>query len=187
MSYKEPQIIRNFLTHEECDNLINFEKDKLKQSRVGKDARTDLSYRNSLHKCHAMDSNKYVASTMAKCSNIINIPLNYFEFIHIVKYDVGGFFRPHLDSVKGTNRVATFLLYLNDDYEGGETRFPNLGKCYRLNKGDALFFHNYNKDLSETSLATHEGCVVTKGEKWIANVWVHKSPIPRSKPPHHVR
>ena len=50
-----------------------------------------------------------------------------------------------------------------------------------------LFDKPYNKDFSETLLATHEGCVVTKGEKWIANVWVHKSPIPRSKPPHHVR
>ena len=187
MSYKEPQIIRNFLTHEECANLINFEKDKLVQSRIGGDARTDLSFRNSLHKCHAMDSNKYVASAMAKCSNSINIPLNYFEFIHVVKYEVGGFFMPHLDSMKGTNRVATFVLYLNDDYEGGETRFPELNKSYKLKKGDALFFHNYNKDLSETSLATHEGCVVTKGEKWVANVWIHKSPIPRLKLHHRVQ
>lgn len=187
MVYKEPQIIRNLLTYEECDNLINFEKEKLKQSRVGEDPRINLSYRNSLHKFHAIDSNKFVASAMAKCSNIINIPLNYFEFIHIVKYNVGGFFKPHLDSINGVGRVATFLLYLNDDYEGGETRFPKLNKTYKLKKGDALFFHNYNTDLSETILATHEGCVVTRGEKWIANVWIHKSPVPRFKPPHHAR
>jgi len=28
MVYKEPQIIKKFLTHEECDFLINFEMDK---------------------------------------------------------------------------------------------------------------------------------------------------------------
>jgi hypothetical protein len=182
MVYKEPQIIKNFLTHEECDFLINFEKEKLKQSRIGLgiDTRTVTTFRNSLQKCHAMDSDKVIASVMSKCSNIINIPLSFFEFINIVKYESGGFFKPHKDGVgDDVDRIATFLVYLNDAYEGGETRFPELNKTFKVNKGDAIFFHNFNEDFSETKYSIHEGCIVTKGEKWVANIWVHKKHIIR--------
>ncbi len=39
-------------------------------------------------------------------------------------------------------RIATFLIYLNEGYEGGETSFPRIGLNYRAEQGDALFFAN---------------------------------------------
>jgi prolyl 4-hydroxylase len=73
--------------------------------------------------------------------------------------------------------VYTFILCLNDDYEGGETNFPNLNKKYKLTKGDLLHFNTLNIWNMETKFALHGGEPVSKGEKWICNVWVHKYPV----------
>ena len=39
-------------------------------------------------------------------------------------------------------RVVTFLVYLNDDYGGGETAFPRLGISHKGRRGEGLFFVN---------------------------------------------
>ena len=39
-------------------------------------------------------------------------------------------------------RIATFLIFLNEDFEGGETDFPKAGISHRRRKGDALFWAN---------------------------------------------
>ena len=49
--------------------------------------------------------------------------------------------------------MYTFILALNDTYEGGETVFPNLGEEYKLGAGDALFFDtldNYEMMTSQS-------------------------------------
>jgi hypothetical protein len=48
----------------------------------------------------------------------------------------------------------------------------NLNKMYKLKKGDALFFHNFNNDGSSTKLSVHEGCIVKSGQKFICNTWI---------------
>jgi len=76
----------------------------------------------------------------------------------------------------GNKRMYTVILALNDDYEEGETEFPNIQKKYKLNKGDALFFHTLDNYGMINSKALHGGLPVKSGEKWICNVWVHKYP-----------
>ncbi len=39
-------------------------------------------------------------------------------------------------------RVATCLTWLNEDYEGGETAFPEIGWKHRGKTGDAMLFLN---------------------------------------------
>ena len=73
-------------------------------------------------------------------------------------------------------RLYTFILALNDEYDGGETSFPNLKSEYRLHAGDALFFDTLDNYELETSKALHGGKPVKSGEKWICNLWVRKYP-----------
>ena len=99
------------------------------------------------------------------------------EDLQIVYYDKGGFYLPHLDSIPSLHenkRLYTFIIALNDNYEGGETHFPNLKKSFKLRRGDALFFNNYNTNSSTTGLSLHGGKEVLKGEKWIANLWIRE-------------
>ena len=84
----------------------------------------------------------------------------------------GGFIPIHHDYGPSAIRTHSILLYLNENYEGGETEFPNLNKQFKLNTGDILYFHNYDSHGNPTKLALHQGNVVKSGEKWICNLWV---------------
>ena len=61
------------------------------------------------------------------------LPLEHFEGLQVQKYEAlenssnshPQYYRPHLDSIGGTSRrVATFVYFLTDVEEGGETFFP---------------------------------------------------------------
>lgn len=71
----------------------------------------------------------------------------------ISKYYTDSFMGPHTDS--GPRAYISGVLYLNDDYEGGEIAFPNQGIEVKPSAGSMLFFpsvepyiHNPKKVLS---------------------------------------
>lgn len=96
------------------------------------------------------------------------------EPLQILRYAVGQQYRPHLDALPGVPnpRVATALVYLNQGYEGGATRFVRSGLEVRGRKGDGLVFRNTTPDRRPDKAAEHEGMPVTKGVKLIASRWI---------------
>lgn len=106
------------------------------------------------------------------------------EPVQILHYAVGEAFTPHYDWLdpdkpghrpdleERGQRVATFLTYLNDDYEGGETEMEAIGLKHRGRKGDAFFWANI-KPNGRINLATrHAGLPPTSGEKWVYSQWL---------------
>ncbi len=73
-------------------------------------------------------------------------------------------------------RVITFLVYLNDDYDGGETGLPELGFAHKGRKGDSLYFVNALPDMSPDMRALHAGRPTSRGEKWIVTQFVRSRP-----------
>lgn len=69
-------------------------------------------------------------------------------------------------------RNISFLIYLNDDYEAGETEFPELGIKHKGKAGEALYFVNVKPDGSPDIRTRHAGTAPTKGEKWILSQYV---------------
>jgi hypothetical protein len=69
-------------------------------------------------------------------------------------------------------RVVTFIIYLNDDYQGGETHFPRLGLSHRGRAGDALYFANTGPDGAPDPRTLHAGLPPTAGEKWLFSQWI---------------
>jgi prolyl 4-hydroxylase len=69
-------------------------------------------------------------------------------------------------------RILTALVYLSDDYEGGETTFPHIGLSFRGRTGDALIFRNAGPDGRPDPLSLHAGLPVTKGIKYLASRWI---------------
>ena len=66
----------------------------------------------------------------------------------------------------------TFLLSLNDGYEGGETKFPELQQRWKGRAGNALFFWNVEPDGTPDRRTVHAGLPPASGEKWLLSQWV---------------
>lgn len=81
------------------------------------------------------------------------------ERFRFYRYDVGQYFAPHYDGSfrrdNGEESLLTFMIYLNDDFEGGETRFGETS--IQPETGMALIFAHP---------LLHEGCAVMKGRKY---------------------
>ena len=172
--YTEPEVIKGFLTPEECTTLINYNSEFC-QSEFRLYTSDENKTINSFSKCINNNSHE-ISSILKKCSEKFPIHQENFEGIKVVKYTKGGFIPIHPDSCDQIPRTHTILMYLNENYEGGETEFPNLNKQFKLNTGDIIYFPNYDSHGNCTELALHQGNVVKSGEKWIANLWVHKYP-----------
>jgi prolyl 4-hydroxylase len=86
-------------------------------------------------------------------------PISVNEMFRYYKYEMGERFNRHRDGsyVRTTTERShlTFMVYLNEDFEGGETEFDDLTVVPKT--GDALLFHHPIK---------HTGCEVTKGVKY---------------------
>lgn len=70
----------------------------------------------------------------------------YYEAFNFVKYDgEGKHFRIHADHGPAYNCTVSAVIYINDNYEGGEIQFPRLDNIiYKPKAGDiAVFPSNY--------------------------------------------
>jgi len=95
------------------------------------------------------------------------------EPLQILRYRPGQEYRPHHDWLNDPNpRVMTALVYLNDDYEGGETAFVRTGLKVRGRRGDVLVFRSEGPDGGMDPLSEHAGLPVTAGTKYLASRWI---------------
>jgi hypothetical protein len=67
-----------------------------------------------------------------------NINLGRQSPISISKYDEGKFMGPHTDEMSGAH--ISGVLYLNDNYRGGELEFPNQGFSIKPEAGSMILF-----------------------------------------------
>jgi prolyl 4-hydroxylase len=110
------------------------------------------------------------------------------EDLQVVQYKKGQEYTPHHDFVYPSiahrhqpTRFATLLLYLHAPEEGGETFFPRSLQTTNHDglvveqtamRGKAILFYNMLPDGNLDDLSQHGSHPVTKGEKWVANLWV---------------
>lgn len=97
------------------------------------------------------------------------------EPLNVLRYNVGQQYRAHHDgrgSGEGTTRIMTALIWLNEQFEGGETEFPQLNIRVRGGVGDMLVFRNVHADGSQDDRLIHAGLPVTQGVKWMGSRWI---------------
>jgi predicted 2-oxoglutarate/Fe(II)-dependent dioxygenase YbiX len=84
-----------------------------------------------------------------------------------IRYGVGDKFGVHTDApyrpAPHCKSLYTLMVYLNDDYEGGETRFPGLKRVVRPETGMVLIFPHRLR---------HEGLMVTRGTKYALHTFI---------------
>jgi len=98
------------------------------------------------------------------------------EAMQILRYRPGQEYKPHFDFVRASDnqRMMTALIYLNDDYQGGETLFVKTGLEVKGRKGDALIFRSATPDRELDPLSEHAGLPVTGGVKLLASRWIRE-------------
>ncbi|HEX8662163.1 MAG TPA: 2OG-Fe(II) oxygenase [Brevundimonas sp.] len=125
-----------------------------------------------------------LALVRERIARAAGLPVPGLEWTQVLHYDVGQTFDWHVDwldpatpgyaadlAARG-QRIATFLVFLNDDFEGGETAFEAGGLRHRGRKGDALLWANTLPDGVIDRRTRHAGLPPTKGEKWVLSQWL---------------
>ena len=116
------------------------------------------------------------------------LPVAAMEPPRVFHYALGQDIKPHYDRLndgigdyagsgyKG-DRVATFLLYLNDDFDGGELEFPRVGQRFKGRAGDAIYFAHVDHTGAPDKKSLHAGLPIRRGEKYVLSQWIHDRPL----------
>lgn len=98
------------------------------------------------------------------------------EAVQVLRYQPGQQYHTHFDFVRTSEnqRVLTALVYLNEDFEGGETCFVKTGLQVKGRKGDAIVFRNTTPDRKVDPMSEHAGLPVTRGTKYLASRWIRE-------------
>ena len=179
----------NFISDELCDKIIELANPLVKRSSVLDKNKPIDSQRTSSNTFlnSNLNKNKDVQIIDKKINELLGIPIEFYEELQVANYKPGQLYNPHYDACKknddyckevfnklgGNNRYATFIIYLNDNFTGGETEFPKKNIDVKPKKGKAVLFFNLNDnytDIRENSF--HGGKPPITGEKWMCNKWI---------------
>ena len=177
-----------------CDLLISFAVGRLEPARVYDPARRQeivVAHRSNTVAVFGVDSVEVVHVLMqARMAAACGLSERCMEAPTVLHYAPGEQIRDHYDFVdpnisddypaeiaRNGQRLITFILYLNDDYDGGETAFPQLGFEHKGRRGGGIYFVNALPDLSPDTRMLHAGRPTTRGEKWIVTQFIRDRPM----------
>jgi hypothetical protein len=180
----------NFTTPELCAWLVSRAKDKLRPSMMFNGQRpVFLASRTCSDFAFTLvDGGVVLLLLRIRISVATTLSIEQMEPPQIFHYALGQEIKAHYDSLydkehpygrDGTyqgDRLATFLMYLNDDYEGGDLDFVKVGFTYKGKTGDGIFFASMREGKPDPQ-SLHGARPVTKGEKFILSQWIHDRPF----------
>ena len=189
VSVKLPKlwVFDNLVNKNEADSLIRDAVSKLTPSNVVDNEnggnKAD-SARTSSGVFYPRASHPTIALIEDRVSGLSQWSKNNFESVHVLRYLPGEEYKPHNDYFdstaagaesrlsRGGQRVASFIVFLSDTEQGGETVFPVVGLSVAPKTGRAVMFSYPTPDKSSKTL--HGGAPVIKGEKWVAVIWMRE-------------
>jgi len=182
----------SFLNRRHCEWLIARARPRLERSRVyARDGRAEVAdtRTNSAFEFDLLSLDTVLLLVRARIAQAAGFAPHALENTNILHYAVGQEFARHFDfldpelpghaeeiAAKG-QRVATFLVYLNEDYTGAETEFPLLERRFRCRTGGALLFFNVELSGAPDRRTLHAGLPPRAGEKWLLSQWIRGRPI----------
>jgi hypothetical protein len=121
------------------------------------------------------------------CANT-GAPFRHLEPLSVLHYAAGEQATEHFDFVdpltenyehvlaKQGERDVTFLLYLNDDYDGGRTEMPEIGFSHKGRLGEGFYFVNVHENGKPDRRTLHAGRPPSRGEKWVVSQFIRNRP-----------
>lgn len=178
-------LYKNIIPKEECINIINVLENKLssnkntfswrqaqindKENNVDSRNCFDFKYkREHLGKLMPYDKELFdihktvedhLDTALSHYQKMWNLSINYKEAFNFVKYGQNQYFKIHGDHGPYYTCTVSAVIYLNDDYEGGEIDFVRQELKIKPSVGDIILFpSNY--------VYEHSSCEVMGGSKY---------------------
>lgn len=201
LTLSETPVIRHFvdlIPPRVCTWLIDRARGKLEPARVY-DAVTGQetihsTRTNTAASFDLADADLVTLLVQNRMASACGVRPSQMEAATVLHYDVGQEITEHYDFVdprtpnyaseirKRGQRQITFLIYLNDAYDGGETEFPKLGLAHKGRLGDGIYFVNAHPNGEPDLRTVHAGRPPISGEKWIVSQFIRDRQVLVSKP-----
>lgn len=81
-----------------------------------------------------------LTSTVLNYAKENNIKISTLEGYHVARYSEGQFFKDHVDTTEEFPRKISIVVYLNDNYSGGNITFTKLGLSFKPKASTAFIF-----------------------------------------------
>lgn len=182
--------IESFVPAETCRWLIARASPRLTRAQVYDPGtgggRYEHARTNSAVEFNIADSDLVLLLIRQRIAALLDVPCRNLEVTTVLHYSVGENFEEHFDFLDPAvpayardiadrgQRMATFLLYLNEEYTSGETTFPTLEWSYKGKTGDALLFWNLTPSGAPEPRSRHSGTPPSGGEKWLLSQWIRE-------------
>lgn len=180
-------VFGGLLSDDECDELAALARPRLARSETV-DTATGGSEVNASRTSRGMfferGEHPICRRIEERIARLVRWPLVNGEGLQILHYLPGAEYKPHHDYfdpalpgsrpilLRGGQRVATLVMYLNTPEKGGGTTFPDVSLEVAPIKGNAVFF-SYDRAHPSTK-TLHGGAPVIAGEKWVATKWLRE-------------
>ncbi len=176
---------RNFLSKQECTELIEEIEDNLEPSCIANpdDRRTVSDYRTSSSASFNYRKTNIGTDTDLKISRYLKLDPFIGEWVQGQKYGPGEYYKEHHDFFHPFTeeyktytewmgqRTWTFMVYLNDVKKGGETYFKHLNLAIKPERGMAVFWNNLYPFGWPNLKTMHEALPPLEEEKYIITKW----------------
>ncbi|BDD07456.1 2OG-Fe(II) oxygenase (plasmid) [Aureibacter tunicatorum] len=179
------KVYEDFFTEEECDYIVKLSQGSFERSFTGGDQKTISDIRTSYSAFFDGWDNKRIRPLYDRVAKLMKINAENIEPFQCVSYEDFQYYKPHLDAfdiegsdktlMHGGQRWGTLLVYLTDDYKGGETYFPEIGYKVKPKKGKAIFFFNLDDKGNRHPYSLHTGLPVYEGKKYACNIWLREN------------
>ncbi|MFT5444326.1 MAG: prolyl 4-hydroxylase [Myxococcota bacterium] len=175
--------VPEFLSAEECDLIIQLSKPLLKTATIQTSSGVrEHSGRKAKVAFVEQTRDKRIRKIRRRIAELAELPDENHSPLQAIRYQVGDHYVAHVDYVAGTveklgpegDRLRSVLIYLNDDFDGGQTLFSKIGLAVQPERGKAIVFDSLDSDGRPKPLSRHAGLAVLKGEKWVVNVLFHE-------------
>lgn len=179
---EEPWVVQHaeLFTNEECAYLTAAAAPYLQPATVI-DNVSGKAIRNPIRTSHTAVLNPPLENPVVHALNrrlaaVTRTNVGQGEPLQVLRYLRGQEYKPHIDAIPSleNQRILTALVYLNEAYEGGETRFVSAGTSFRGRTGCCLVFRNVDREGRPDKQAAHCGMPVTSGVKLLASRWIRE-------------
>ena len=200
--HEQPHIrlFSEFVTDQVCAWLIERARGGLKRALIydpghGNDV-ADQMRTNSAAGFDLMSADLVQIALQYRMAAAVGLPIQNMEGPTVLHYTVGQQITNHYDFVnpdianyqdeiaRRGERIITFLVYLNDDYGGGETEFPELRVQHKGRRREGLFFVNALPNGQPDLRMVHAGRAPTSGEKWIVSQFIRNRAVLNARAEH---